>query len=489
MTEEYFHKYRHGVAGIDQTFRSPYGEMKIIYADWTASGRIYLPIEDRMRNEIMPFVGNTHTESTVTGSAMTNAYHLALKYIKQHVGALESDVIISTNSGMTGVVNKFQRMLGLKLHESFLRYVNIPRGERPVVFITHMEHHSNHTTWLETIADLELINPGEDGLPNLDQLKELLAKYSGRQMKIASVTACSNVSGIETPYYEIAQLMHRHGGLCFVDFACSAPYININMNPDDPSKKLDAIFFSPHKFLGGPGATGILIFDQKLYHNRVPDAPGGGTVDWTNPWGEHKYVDDIESREDGGTPAFLQTIKAALAIKLKEEMGVENMLAREKMMMERLWDGLCQIPNLHILADNVKDRLGIISFYVEDLHYSLAAKLLNDKFGIQVRSGCSCAGTYGHFLLHVSKDLSKRITDKINFGDFSEKPGWLRLSIHPIMTDREIDFIVSSVKELCSEFRKWSEDYEYSGRTNEFSHKSLKVLEEQRVMSWFENPL
>jgi selenocysteine lyase/cysteine desulfurase len=203
-------------------------------------------------------------------------------------------------------------------------------------------------------------------------------------------------------------------------------------------QSLDAIYFSPHKFLGGPGTPGILVFDNKLYCNKIPDEPGGGTVDWTNPWGEHKYFDEPEAREDGGTPGFLQTIKAALCMKLKENMGCDNIRKREEELLDIVWDELNSIPNLNVLANNIRERLGIISFYIDDLHYNLAVKILNDRYGIQVRGGCSCAGTYGHYLLGVDEDTSHKITNKINEGDLSEKPGWIRLSLHPTMTNEEL---------------------------------------------------
>jgi selenocysteine lyase/cysteine desulfurase len=287
-----------------------------------------------------------------------------------------------------------------------------------------------------------------------------------------------------TPYHRIAEMIHSRGGLCFVDFACSAPYIDINMHPGNEAEKLDAIFFSPHKFLGGPGSTGVLVFDSALYHNRVPDNPGGGTVDWTNPWGEHKFVDSIEAREDGGTPPFLQTIKVALAIKLKEEMGVPNMMAREKELLSILWEKLCKINNLHILAANIKERLAIISFYIEGLHYNLAVRLLNDKFGIQVRGGCSCAGTYGHYLLNVTPDFSRKITEKISLGDLSDKPGWVRLSMHPIMTDEEAVYLATSIEELAANYEGWSRDYIYEPDTNEFHHKDEDSSVNDLVDGW-----
>lgn len=487
--EHYFEKFREHIIGKDQHFDGPFGRKKIIYADWIASGRLYEPVERRMLENFAPFVANTHTETTITGSSMTYAYHEAKRIIKKHVQAWDSDVLISSNSGMTGVVNKFQRILGLKVHEKFRSRVELPEEETPVVFVSHMEHHSNQTSWLETLADVVVIDPTPEGMVDLEHLKMLLEKYADRKMKIAAVTSCSNVTGVKTPYHEIAAIMHDEGGLCFVDFACSAPYIDIEMRPADPRKHLDAIYFSPHKFLGGPGTTGVLIFDPKLYQNSVPDNPGGGTVDWTNPWGGHKYIDEIEAREDGGTPAFLQTIKVALCIRLKEEMDVEKIRDREEELLEQVWAKLDGIKNIHILAGHLKDRLGVVSFYIDKLHYNLGVKLLNDRFGIQVRGGCSCAGTYGHYLLHVSPQYSQSITEKINTGDLSDKPGWIRLSLHPVMTDAELQYILDAIVQLAENHETWSLDYTYTKNTNEFVCRLPHPEESEMVEEWFNTSL
>ena len=484
--EQHFAAFRKHVIGMEQVIETPFGYKPLIYADWIASGRLYGPIEKLFTEKIGPYVANTHTNTTTTGSSMTLAYNKARNLIKQHVNASENDVLISSGSGMTGVVNKFQRILGLRVHESYKENLDI--NERPIVICTHMEHHSNQTSWLETIADVEVVEPCGEGLFNCDNLTKVLEKYKDRKLKIAAITSCSNVTGVFTPYQRIAEIMHAHGGLCFVDFACSAPYIDIDMHPaDSPEGYLDAIFFSPHKFLGGPGSTGILVFNGDLYKNRIPDNPGGGTVDWTNPWGEHKYHDEIEAREDGGTPAFLQTIRVGLAIQLKEQMGTRKIKEREEDLMKLVWPKLKQIPNLHMLADNVEDRLSVISFYIDNLHYNLAVKLLNDRFGIQTRGGCSCAGTYGHYLLHVTKETSKNITEKINHGDCSLKPGWVRFSLHPLMTDKEALFIAKAIKELAENFNAWGTDYTYDGNCNEFIHNDFGVMEGKLVEEWFDN--
>jgi selenocysteine lyase/cysteine desulfurase len=482
--ERYFQKYRNQVIGNGQLYRTPYGIQKLLYADWVASGRLYMPIEKTLLNSIGPFIGNTHTETSETGKLMTQAYQLAHKKIKEHVHAGEKDVILTTGFGMTGAVVKFQRILGMKICGEISQHKCLKEDEKPVVFVTHMEHHSNQTTWYETSADVVVIEPGKNMLVDLNKLEEALIKYKDRRKKIGSFTACSNVTGIRTPYHEMARLMHEYSGLAFVDFAASAPYDEINMHPTDPSEKLDAIFFSPHKFLGGPGASGVLVFDSSLYNSKTPDQPGGGTVDWTNPWGEYKYIDNIEIREDGGTPGFLQAIKTALALELKNQMGITQMQGREKELVALAFSELHKVPGIHILADNVEDRLGIISFYIDTIHYNLIVKLLSDRFGVQVRGGCVCAGTYGHYLLNVSHDKSKKITDKINQGDLSEKPGWVRLSIHPTMKDEELLYIIDALKQIQRNHREWEKDYTYNKNTNEFRYYH-SVNDSINVESWF----
>ncbi|PWJ97209.1 selenocysteine lyase/cysteine desulfurase [Flavobacterium araucananum] len=485
--ETYFQDFRQHIVGIEQEFTSPYGKKKIIYTDWTASGRLYRPIEEKLLNDFGPFVANTHTETTVSGTAMTKAYHHARNIIKRHTNASNDDVLITDGTGMTGVVNKFQRILGLKIPENLKDFITVPAEKKPIVFISHMEHHSNQTSWLETIADVEIIPSCEKGLFCLDNLALLLEKYADRTIKIASITSCSNVTGLKTPFHEAAKLMHQHHGVCFVDFACSGPYVEIDMHPEDPEAYLDAIFFSPHKFLGGPGTSGVLIFNKKLYHNMIPDCPGGGTVSWTNPWGEHKYIDNIEDREDGGTPGFLQVIKTALAIELKEEMGIENILQREHEIVDYVFDVLGTVENIKILAGQHTNRLGVISFFIEDLHFNLGVKLLNDKFGIQTRGGCSCAGTYGHFLLHVDQETSNKLVNEITIGDLIKKPGWIRMSIHPTTTDAEIAFVCQSIKDMAQNHQTWALDYSYNKNTNEFIHKNANSFEDELVSGWFKS--
>ena len=485
--ENYFASFRKNIIGNGQTFESPFGAKEIIYADWTASGRAYKPIEDYIQNNILPFVANTHTEATITGTLMSQVYEEAKQVIKKHVGANSNDVLLFCGSGMTAAVNKLQRILGLRLPERFKDYlkkgteITLDQALKPVVFVTHMEHHSNHISWLETIADVEIINPTENGNVDLMHFKNLLKRYEHRKNKIAAVTACSNVTGIQTSCHSISRLIHQYGGLCFVDFACAAPYVHIDMHPAETDAYLDAIYFSPHKFLGGPGTPGILIFNKNIYKNKIPDQPGGGTVIYSNPWKTHEYVTNTEQKEDGGTPPVLGAIKAALCIRLKEKMGIENMLKREEEILQIVFDRFSKINNVNILEASYKNRLGIVAFIVKGAHYNLVIKILNDRFGVQTRGGCSCAGTYGHTLLHVDKVKSQQILNEIRSGNLFHKPGWVRLSVHPSMSNAEINFIMDAVESTASNFKEWMKDYTYNSQLNEYCIKGFVVKHVIRI--------
>ncbi len=483
--ESHFDFYRENIVGQYAELEGPFGRKRILYADWIASGRLYRPIEEKMLHEIGPMVANTHTETSYTGSIMTKAYHQAKTIIKQHVNAHSDDVLIPTGTGMTGAVLKFQRILGLKVPEQFKGSIEVEEQFKPVVFVSHMEHHSNQTSWLETIVDLVVIGHTEDGLVDLNHFDQLLAKYQDRPYKIACLTSCSNVTGVFTPYREVAKRIHKAGGYCFVDFAASGPYVNIDMHPDEEGAHLDAIFYSPHKFLGGPGTPGILIFNSKLYRNSVPDHPGGGTVLWTDPWGGRYYIEDIETREDGGTPGFLQTIKAAFAMQLKDEIGVEAIQAREKELLAYIFDRFERIPGMVVLAGHIKERIGAVSFYLENIHYNLVVQLLNDLFGIQTRGGCSCAGTYGHYLLHLDKETSRKAVNTVLAGDQSYRPGWVRLSVHPTFTDQEVIDICDAVEHIAVNWKDYAKQYHYEKGSNRFIHLASPDYSEEQVQGWF----
>ena len=480
--ESYFKTFRNNIIGkgLENVFDGSL--QKILYADWTASGRLYAPIEQTMSEKIGPWVANTHTETSLTGATMTAAYAKARQVIKQHVNANEDDILILTGTGMTGAKNKLVRLLGLRIPEQLKEFIKIPEEQRPIILISHMEHHSNHTTWLETIGKVMVIPHTKDGLVDLIAFERQLRQLKENRI-IVSVTACSNVTGIKTPYHKMAALTHEYGGVCFVDFACSAPYVDIDMHPNE-AEYLDAITFSPHKFLGGPGSSGVLIMNKKLYQNKIPDSPGGGTVVFTDPWGNHMYKNNIEEREDGGTPGFLQGIRVALSIKLKEQMGTDAIRQREDEINAIVFSSLENIKGLTILAGQHKSRLSIFSFFIDGLNYDLVVRLLNDKFGIQTRGGCSCAGTYGHYLMHIDKEESRRIMMESVTGCTTNKPGWVRASFHPIMSDQEVKFICKAIASVTQNGQIWKEDYQKAGET--YIHKDIEKRPYVPIDIWFE---
>lgn len=483
--EHYFSKFKKNTIGDTYYFESIYGKQKLIYADWIASGRLYEPIETIIQDKIGPMIANTHSFSSQTGKASTYAYQYARELIKKHVNANDKDVLVATGTGMTAALSKLQRIMGLRSKDTIYAAKLLYDSERPVVFITHMEHHSNQVPWYETIADVVIVPSDENNLVCPIKLEEELSKYKDRSLKIGSFTACSNVTGIITPYYELAKVMHKHEGFCFVDFAASAPYVVMDMHPEDPEEQLDAIFFSPHKFLGGPGTCGILLFNQNLYKSSFPDNPGGGNVKWTAPDGTYQYAESIEIREDGGTPGFLQVIRTALVLELKQNMGVENIKSRELELLDICYKQLERIPNLYILGTKNVEKIGCISFVVEGIHYNLMVRLLNDRFGIQVRGGWSCASTYAHSLLGITEEKSKEICKEIDKNEFSKKPGWVRLSLHPTLSNEELLFICNAIESVIINIEEWQKSYQYNSSTNEFENSIAEETIDEDVKKWF----
>lgn len=462
--DRHFSAFTKEIIGQWREFDTPNGPQRLVYVDWTASGRGFRGVEDAIA-DILGSCGNSHSTHSFVGRFSTELYHQAHSIIRNHVHALDGDVVLTHGTGTTGVVNKFQRMLGLRSD------THLPTKDRPVVAITHMEHHSNHTSWLESVAEVVIIEPDSDGLPNLDHLNSIAKNaHNSGQPFYASVTAASNVTGILTPVHEMAAIAHQHGGWIFVDYAASAPYVSIDMHPSDPSRSLDAIFFSPHKFLGGPGSAGVMVFNSSLYRGGRPVNIGGGVVRWTNPWGEYAYIDDIQAREDAGTPGILQACRAALAIGVKDAMHVEDMSARKHQLLHTALGRMDEIDGITVLAREHSDRLGIISFIFQEIPYGLATQLLSDRYGIQARDGCSCAGTYGHYLFSIDRASSKKITTQIDQGDSSVKPGWVRISIHPTMTNAELDHVMQAIAEIARFGRIWQSDYRYDRSSNTWRH-------------------
>jgi selenocysteine lyase/cysteine desulfurase len=472
--EEHFAPFAEDIVGRNAVVDSHHGVQALIYADWVASGRAYEPIERVIKNMVLPKYGNTHTDDSETGTRTTAIYHESKEYIREHVGGSEDDVVITVGSGMTGAIDRLQRILGFKNDscESLL-------DPKPVVFVTHMEHHSNHTSWLECDVDVVIIAADEDGLPDLDDLSQKAEAYSaeGRPI-VGAFTAGSNVTGVETAIYQMAEIMHENGGLCFADFAALAPYKEIDMHPEegeDSGRYLDAVYLSPHKYLGGPGSAGVVVFNKDLYKREVPVVVGGGVVTWTSPSHGHRFYDNeevhsIESREDAGTPPILQTIRAAMAMKVKDAMDPVKMKAREDELLEITFDRMDEMDGVHILADKLRDRYGIVSFYAENAHYGLIVKMLNDRFGIQMRGGCACAGTYGHYLFDIDEADSKVITDQIDEGDLTNKPGFVRLSLHPTLSNYHLEYILDAISQIVENIDEWKLDYQFDSTSGSWKY-------------------
>lgn len=467
-----FHLIRINIESYNHTIETPYGQQPFFYFDWAATGQMYEPIEKSLKT-FHPWVANTHSHSSASGAETSSAYAKARSVIKAHVNAWKDDVLVVTGSGMTDAINKFIRIL------PWNEMTSAP--ERPVVFITHMEHHSNEITWRNTDAEVVQIRATSSGEVDLQHFAQLLFLYRERETKIAAVTAASNVTGIRSPLNKLAEMIHQAGSWIVVDYTAAAPYESINMHPAAPEQQLDAIVFSPHKFLGGPGSPGVLIFNRHLYpEGESPDNPGGGTVKWVNAWGEYRFLDDPEAREDGGTPPILQTIRAAMAIRVKESIGIMQIQAQEKRLLHRLLSYLDFIPNLNVLARQQENRLPIVSFTINGLHHDLGVQLLNDRFGIQVRGGCSCAGPYGHILLNVSKELSANITADIDRGDYSTKPGWIRVSLHPSHSEDDIDYLAEALMQLSLNHQQWAVDYFQVPQSEVYLHKLHEEIEVKR---------
>lgn len=445
---------RESVIGDDQVLAGPFGDRPVIYADYTASGRSLSFVEDFIREAVLPLYANTHTESSGTGLQTTRFREDARDVIRRALGATDEHAVIFCGSGSTGAIDRLIGILNLRipndLDDRYGFAAQIPESERPVVFIGPYEHHSNELPWRESIADVVEIGENLDGQVNLRQLQEELERYQDRSLKIGSFSAASNVTGIITDAEAVASLLHQHGALSFWDCAAAAPYIAIDMrSPARGDSYKDAVFLSPHKLIGGPGTPGVLAVRKDLMTNRVPAVPGGGTVSFVSS-DVQRYLDHREHREEGGTPAIIESIRAGLVFKLRDSVGLDTIRRREEDFIGRAISSWQENSNIEILGNPEAERLSIVSFVVRYdgggyVHYNFVVALLNDLFGIQSRGGCSCAAPYGHRLLGIDPDQSRELDREIARGCEGIKPGWIRVNFNYFISEEVFSYVLQAV--------------------------------------------
>ena len=460
---------RRGLIGDNMTFQTAFGTKTLLYADYVASGRALRQVESFIAEQVLPFYANSHTEASFCGAYMTRLRESARATIARLVGADASCHVIFAGSGATAGFNKIVRLLEIPERTA--------AGERVVVLIGPYEHHSNVLPWRESGAQVVEVPEAVEGGVDLAELEKALQEASAANLIVGSFSAASNVTGILTDPDAVTRVLKRYGALSVWDYACGAPYLPMNMTPSPDCAK-DAIVFSPHKFPGGPGASGILVIRDSIARRQIPTAPGGGSVSFVSPW-DHTYSQRVEAREEAGTPDCLGNIRAALAMLVKDAVGTDAILARDEELRLRALEAWQDVPQIQLLGQRPGIKaLPIFSFQVRDasgapVHHQLFTRMLSDVYGIQVRGGCACAGPYAHRLLSIDEDASTALQQRLRAGQETDKPGWVRLNFSYLHSEEQVQKILSAVTELACNGEKWRSAYTVDTATARFQPKSV----------------
>jgi hypothetical protein len=264
-------------------------------------------------------------------------------------------------------------------------------------------------------------------------------------------------------------VLHAHGALACFDYAAAGPYLPIDMAGKD------AVFLSPHKFIGGPGTPGVLVVKRSLLRNRVPSVPGGGTVLFVTP-AAHSYHPDPVVREEGGTPGIVESIRAGLVFALKEQVGAEEIHRREHDLARRALRSWGANPNIEILGNTAVERLPIVALGLRHrgrlLHANFVVAVLSDLFGIQARSGCFCAGPYLHRLYEIDDLFSARMHAEVARGQMGAKLAFTRLTFNYFISETVFAYILDAVHLIAEHGWKLLPLYRFDPRSGIWRHRA-----------------